>query len=135
MIVENFPKLESNLMESADQMLANSKLTAAKYHQLVLSLIYLLDVKEAHENHSPPALEITLQAWEPLVSIEYDPMHKGCSLYGHSGMVDKIEKGVCATMPLNRPQEVFPAQRRMSVLERDFALSAAPTFRAIRTVD
>lgn len=65
-------------------------------------------VKEALANPDPLALQTALEAWDPLVPIEYDPAHKDRTLYAFGETVDKIESGEFAPPPLERLNETIP---------------------------
>lgn len=62
------------------------------------------EVKEALSNPDPQVLEAALQAWDPIVPIEYDPAHKDRTLFAFGETVDKIESGQFAPPPLERLQ-------------------------------
>lgn len=65
-------------------------------------------VKEALANPDPLALQSALEAWNPIVPIEYDPAHKDRTLYAFGATVDKIENGEFAPPPLERLNEAIP---------------------------
>ncbi|MCX7754803.1 MAG: PD-(D/E)XK nuclease family protein [Anaerolineales bacterium] len=65
-------------------------------------------VKDALANPDPLALPAALEAWQPLVPIEYDPAHKDRTLYAFGETVDKIESGEFAPPPLERLNETIP---------------------------
>lgn len=59
----------------------------------VIATDYPQEVKDALNNPDPQVLEMALNAWEPVVPIEYDPAHKDRTIYAFGETVDKIENG------------------------------------------
>lgn len=74
----------------------------------VIATDFPSDVKEAFSNPDPLALQTALQAWQPIVAIEYDPAHKDRTVYAFGETVDKIENGEFDPPSLERLQEDVP---------------------------